>query len=165
MMRAKDGFTEMVELDAQVFGLKSFYKLSANTKLSVDLSHIDEYRRGGNALDLAPEITDITEQLAHNIWMYGLNLDQYINGGNDKLSVYASWQNTDRDSYYGGLGGGRTPADSLLAANAYGVTDDQSLVTGMQWNHLSNEKHALTGGVEYQLNHTDDQISGYQRRG
>ena len=119
---------------------------------------------GGNALDLAPEITDITEQLAHNIWMYGLNLDQYINGGNDKLSVYASWQNTDRDSYYGGLGGGRTPADSLLAANAYGVTDDQSLVTGMQWNHLSNEKHALTGGVEYQLNHTDDQISGYQRR-
>ena len=43
---SKDGFTEMVELDAQVFGLKSFYKLSANTKLSVDLSHIDEYRRG-----------------------------------------------------------------------------------------------------------------------
>ena len=159
-----DGFTEMVALDAQVFGIKSFYKFSANTKLSMDLSNINEFRRGGNALDLAPEFTDITEQLDHDIWMYGLSLDQYLNNGSDKLSLYASWQNTDRDSYYGGLGGGRTSADSLLAANAYGTTDDQSLVTGLQWNHVSNSKHAITGGLEFQSNSTDDQIPGYQRR-
>jgi len=159
-----DGFTEMVALDAQVLGLKSYYKFSKNTKLSFDLSHINEFRRGGNKLELKPEFTDITEQLDHNIWMYGLALDQYLNNGSDKLSVYASWQNTDRDSYYGGLGGGRTPADSLLAANAYGATDDQSLVTGLQWNHLSNPNHAITGGVEFQYNSTDDQIPGYQRR-
>ena len=159
-----DGFTEMVELKAQVYGIKSFYKFSSNTKLSFDISHIEEYRRGGNALELAPELTDITEQLDHSIWMYGLNLDQYLNGGADKLSVYASWQNTSRDSYYGGLGGGRIPADSLLAANAYGTTYDQSLVSGIQWNHFSIEKHALTGGIEYQFNNTEDFILGYQRR-
>jgi outer membrane receptor for ferrienterochelin and colicins len=158
-----DGFTELVAIDAKVAGLKSYYKFSQNTKLSFDLSHIDEFRRGGNDLDARPEFTDITEQLQHNIWMYNANLDQYLNGGRDKLSIYTSYQHTDRDSYYGGLGGGRTPQDSLLAANAYGATEDQSLVTGLQWNHLSNENHAITGGVEYQFNATDDQIPGYTR--
>lgn len=159
-----DGFTEMVALDSKVFGIKSYYKFSPNTKLSFDVSHIDEFRRGGNALDKKPEFTDITEQLDHNIWMYGINLDQYLNSGKDKVSVYASWQNTDRKSYYGGLGGGRTPADSLLASNAYGQTDDNSLVTGFQWNHFSNKKHAITAGVEFQRNQTDDRIPGYLRR-
>lgn len=159
-----DGFTEMVALDAKVFGLKSFYKFSPNTKVSIDVNHIDEFRRGGNALNSKPEFTDITEQLGHNIWMYGLNVDQYLNGGKDKMSVYASFQKTIRDSYYGGLGGGRTPADSLLAANAYGRTNDQSMVTGLQWNHFSNESHVISGGVEFQNNRTDDKIPGYQRQ-
>jgi len=158
-----DGFTELVAIDAKVAGLKSYYKLSPNTKLSFDVSHIDEFRRGGNELNSPPQFTDITEQLQHHIWMYNANIDQYLNDGRDKLSLYASWQHTDRDSYYGGLGGGRTPQDSLLAANAYGTTADQSLVTGIQWNHFSNDRHAMTGGIEYQFNATDDQIPGYMR--
>lgn len=158
-----DGFTEMVAIESNTAGIKSFYKFSPNTKLSLDLNYIDEFRRGGNRLDLKPEFTDITEQLAHEIFMGGLVLDHYFNQGRGKLSAYASYQHTTRDSYYGGLGGERTAEDSLLAANSYGVTLDESLVAGLQWNHFSNDRHAFTSGAEYQFNATDDLIPGYQR--
>ncbi len=157
-----DGFTEMVSLDATTLGLKTFYKFSPNTKLSLDLNYIDEFRRGGNALDLLPELTDITEQLEHEIFMASMNLDQYI-GNSNKVSVYGSIQDTRRDSYYGGLGGERTAADSLLARNAYGVTDDISIVTGAQWTNTAAVDHVFTSGIEWQHNRTEDAIPGYNR--
>lgn len=157
-----DGFTELVELDASTIGLKGFYKFSKNTKLNIGLNYIDEFRRGGNKLSLRPEFTDITEQLEHEILMTSAEIEQFV-GDNNKLSAYISLQNTDRDSYYGGLGGSYTAEDSLLAANAYGVTDDQSLVTGLQWVRSSNTPHSWTAGVEYQANETDDRIPGYSR--
>ena len=158
-----DGFTEMVELESASVGTKFFYKPRPSTKLTLDASLIDEYRRGGNLLSLPPEYTDITEQLDHNIVMGGLNVDQILNDGIDKLSLYGSIQHTNRDSYYGGLGGSYTAQDSLLAANAYGETTDQALVSGVQWNHANGSTHAFISGVELQHNTTDDRIPGYNR--
>jgi len=158
-----DGFTEMVQLEANTFGINTFYKFSPRTKLSLNLNYIDEFRRGGNELALRPEFTDITEQLTHEIFMAGFELAHHFNQDKDKLAFYGAYQQTKRDSYYGGLGGARTPADSLLAANAYGLTLDNSLVTDIQWNHFSNSQHALTAGAEFQSNQTNDQIPGYQR--
>lgn len=156
-----DGFTEMVELQSKTFGLKSFFKPSSQAKLIAGFNYIDEYRRGGNELHLSPEFTDITEQLNHEIRMGSIEYERYL--GDQKLSVYTSYQNTNRASYYGGLGGGRTSADSLLAANAYGQTEDQSFVGGIQWINLSNASHTFTTGLEYQRNRTEDAISGYAR--
>ena len=157
-----DGFTEMVELDASTLGLKTYYKFSKNTKLDLGFNYINEYRRGGNKLDLSPEFTDITEQLDHEIVMTSMVLEHFIDDQN-KLTGYLSYQNTKRDSYYGGLGGSYTAQDSLLAANAYGVTNDESLVTGIQWVHSSASAHSWTTGVEYQNNATQDEIPGYDR--
>lgn len=157
-----DGFTEMVELDASTLGLKTYYKFSKNTKLDLGFNYINEYRRGGNKLDLSPEFTDITEQLDHEIVMTSMVLEHFIDDQN-KLTGYLSYQNTKRDSYYGGLGGFYTAQDSLLAANAYGVTNDESLVTGIQWVHSSASAHSWTTGVEYQNNATQDEIPGYDR--
>ena len=157
-----DGFTEMVELEATTIGLKTFYKLSPNTKMSLDVNYIDEYRRGGSDMDLLPELTDITEQLEHEIFMASMNVDHFI-GSNNKVSAYASIQDTRRDSYYGGLGGGRTAADILLARNAYGVTDDISKVVGAQWTNTAAANHVFTSGAEWQQNKTEDGIPGYNR--
>ena len=159
-----DGFTEMVELKNRTLGLKSYFKPGKNTKINLDFSLIDEFRRGGNRLQLRPEFTDITEQLDHDIIMGGLSIDQYLGNGKQKLSAYTSVQRTLRDSYYGGLGGERTAADSLLALNAYGDTRDVSLVSGLQWNYLPSAAHTIISGVEYQYNTTDDVIPGYGRR-
>ncbi|MEM9296944.1 MAG: TonB-dependent receptor [Bacteroidota bacterium] len=158
-----DGFTELVNLENNVFGGKAFLKPTERSKLSIDFSSIQEYRRGGDRLELAPHFTDITEELNHNTIFAGLNYDLLSKSKQDKFSFYFSSQVTNRDSFYGGLGGGRTPQDSLLALNAYGNTDDLAMVTGIQYTRNMNNNDVLTLGVENQFNDTEDEIAGYNR--
>lgn len=158
-----DGFTELTELKSNAVGTKAFYKVARNTKLNVDLSYLNEYRRGGDRLDIAPELTDITEELLHNTLFYGLSLDQNLgNRKNHKLSFYHSGQLTERDSYYGGLGGGRSAEDSLLAVMAYGQTSDRALLTGVQYVWKIN-RDVLSIGAENQNFEVIDEIEGYNR--
>ncbi|MEO1628732.1 MAG: TonB-dependent receptor, partial [Bacteroidota bacterium] len=108
-----DGFTELVELENTVFGARAFFKPGERSKISLDFSALEEYRRGGNRLDLAPHFTDITEELDHNTFFGGINYEQWSKDSRNKFSIYTSAQNTQRGSYYGGLGGGQTAEDSL----------------------------------------------------
>ncbi len=158
-----DGFTELVQLENTVLGAKAFFKPSDRSKISVDFSALEEYRRGGNRLDLAPHFTDITEELDHNTFFGGINYEQWSKNNQHKFSVYASAQSTERRSYYGGLGGGRTAEDSLLAINAYGLTEDLAIVAGVQYNHYFANDDVITIGVENQYYDTRDEIQGYSR--
>lgn len=158
-----DGFTELVRLENTVFGARAFFKPGERSKISVDFSALEEYRRGGNRLDLAPHFTDITEELDHNTLFGGINYEQWSKDSRNKLSVYASTQSTDRGSYYGGLGGGRTAEDSLLALNAYGVTEDIAIVGGLQYNRYLGNNDVITFGLENQYYDTQDEIKGYNR--
>ncbi|MEM9326321.1 MAG: TonB-dependent receptor [Bacteroidota bacterium] len=158
-----DGFTELVKLENTVFGAKAFFKPGEDSKVTLDFSALEEYRRGGDRLDLAPHFTDITEELDHNTFFGGINYEQWTKDDRNKLSVYASTQSTQRDSYYGGLGGGRAPADSTLAINAYGVTEDLAIVAGTQYNRYLTNGSVLTVGVENQYYDTQDEIAGYGR--
>ncbi len=158
-----DGFTELVDLENTVFGVRAFFKPGELSKISVDFSALEEYRRGGNRLDLAPHFTDITEELDHNTFFGGINYEQWSKDNRNKFSIYASTQRTDRGSYYGGLGGGRTAEDSLLAINAYGVTEDLAIVGGLQYNRYLGNNDVITIGVENQYYDTQDEIKGYNR--
>jgi outer membrane receptor for ferrienterochelin and colicins len=158
-----DGFTELVRLENTVLGAKAFFKPSDRSRITLDFSALEEYRRGGDRLDLAPHFTDITEQLDHNTFFGGINYEQFTRNDRNKFSVYASAQNTQRDSYYGGLGGGRTAEDSTLAINAYGLTDDLAVVAGVQYNHYFGNNDVLTVGAENQYYDTQDEIAGYNR--
>ncbi len=158
-----DGFTELVALENNVLGAKAFFKPSERSKITLDFSALEEYRRGGDRLELVPHLTDITEELDHSTFFGGVNYEQWSKDEQSKFSVYASGQGTDRDSYYGGLGGGRTTADSLLALNAYGLTQDIAVVAGAQFNRYFSNNDVLTLGVENQYNSTEDEIAGYGR--
>ena len=158
-----DGFTEITELENNTFGAKVFFKPSDYSKITLDVNAIREYRRGGDRLHLAPHFTDISEELDHNTFIGGLNYELTGRDGRNKLSAYVSAQTTDRDSFYGGLGGGRTAEDSLLAFNAYGNTDDLALVGGLQLTRHIGTGDILTVGVENQLSDIEDQIPGYNR--
>ncbi len=159
----EDGFTEITRLENNTFGAKAFLKPSDYSKLSLDFSFIREYRRGGDRLNLAPHLTDITEELDHNTLIAGLTYDQFTKSRESKFSTYISVQTTQRDSYYGGLGGGRTTADSLLALNAYGNTKDLALVGGVQFTHYFASEDVLTLGIENQFSDVQDDIPGYNR--
>ncbi len=158
-----DGFSEITKLTNNSLGAKAFLRPNDNSKIGFDFTAIREFRRGGDRLEIAPQFTDITEELDHNTIFAGVDYNLYNDARTKDFSVYASIQNTDRDSYYGGLGGGRTRADSILANNAFGVTKDIAAVAGTKYSHTFNTKDVLTTGIEYQLNDTEDIISGYNR--
>jgi outer membrane receptor for ferrienterochelin and colicins len=158
-----DGFTEIITLNNNSLGAKAFLRPNDNSRIGFDFTGIREYRRGGDKLDLAPQFTDITEELEHNTIFSGVDYETFNDDRTKTLSVYASVQHTNRESYYGGLGGGRTAADSIIANNAFGITKDLAFVAGAKYSYIFKNNDVLTTGVEYQLNDTDDVITGYNR--
>ncbi len=158
-----DGFTEIVELRNTTVGAKAFYRPDDQSRLSVNLNAIREYRRGGDRLDLSPQFTDITEELDHDTFIGGADYELNSRDNSRKLQVYTSASYTNRGSYYGGLGGGRTQQDSLLANNAFGTTRDLAWVNGVQFTKAFQNNDVLTTGVEYNYNSTEDRIPGYRR--
>lgn len=157
-----DRFTEMVELKNTTFGTKLYHKPTDRSRITVDATVLNEYRRGGDRLELPPHLTDITEELTHNTIMGGVSYDFHNLANTNFYSVYSSVQFTDRDSYYGGLGGGRTAQDSLTALNAYGITKDLAVASGFQMTN-NFKRDVLTSGIEYNFSNTEDQIIGYNR--
>ena len=158
-----DGFTEITELQNNSLGTKAFLKPNDNSKIGIDFTAIREYRRGGDRLDLAPQFTDITEELDHNTIFTGADYQWHDDDYKNSIEAYTSVQHTDRESYYGGLGGGRTAADSIAANNSFGNTKDLAIVAGSKYSHNFDNKDVLTTGIEYQLNDTQDAITGYNR--
>ncbi|SMG34635.1 TonB-dependent receptor [Sphingobacterium psychroaquaticum] len=157
-----DGFSEITKLRNTTFGTKAFFKPSEYNKITLDMSVLNEFRRGGDRLNLAPHFTDVTEQLQTNSLIGGLTYDQYSKDWKQKLSLYVSAQKTKRDSYYGGLAGSTSHQDSVTAANSYGVTDDFAMVAGAQYTY-NFDKDVFTAGVEFNSNRTEDNIPAYNR--
>ncbi|WP_299132049.1 TonB-dependent receptor [uncultured Tenacibaculum sp.] len=158
-----DGFTELVKLKNTTVGAKAFVKPTEKSRISMNLNSIKEYRRGGNKLNLAPQFTDITEELDHDTFIGGIDYEVYTKDNSGKFQIYTSMSNTDRGSYYGGLGGGITKQDSILANNAFGTTKDLAWVNGLQFTKSFKSKDVLTVGAEYNFTSTKDEIVGYNR--
>jgi outer membrane receptor for ferrienterochelin and colicins len=158
-----DGFTEIVQLNNLTFGAKAFFKPTELSKLTLDVNAIDEFRRGGDQLELPPHFTDIAEQLDHNIVNVGLTYDQFSKDRRTKVSTYGSLLSGTRRSFYGGLGGERTLEDSVAAASAYGLTKDFAGVLGTQFTHNFTGRNVFVGGIEYQGNSVKDEIAGYEK--
>ena len=159
----EDGFSEITKLTNNSLGAKAFLRPNDNSRIGLDFTGIREYRRGGDRIDLAPQFTDITEELDHNTIFTGLDYELWDDERKNNASAYISVQHTNRDSYYGGLGGGRSKADSIAANNAFGKTTDLAVVSGAKYSHSFSNKDVLTTGLEYQLNETKDEITGYNR--
>ncbi len=158
-----DGFSEITKLTNNSMGAKAFIKPNDNSKIGVDFTAIREYRRGGDRINLAPQFTDVTEELDHNTIFTGVDYEWYNDARTNSFTTYISAQHTDRDSYYGGLGGGRTATDSIIANNAFGTTTDLAVVAGAKFSHNFKNKDVITAGAEYQLNDTEDVMPGYDR--
>lgn len=152
-----DGFSELGELDMNTFGLRTYYRPTISSRLSLEYHTTAEKRRGGNKFDLQPHESDITEQTHHTINSGGIAYDLGWDGYRNKLSLYTSLQHIDRNSYYGAQ---RDP-------NAYGKTDDLTWVAGATYTgriaNLLFAPSALTVGLEYQQNSLHDIMTGYKR--
>lgn len=152
-----DGFSELGKLNMNTFGLRTYYRPTQFSRISLEYHTTNEFRRGGNKFDLQPHETDITEQTKHVINSGGLSYDLFWKEYKHKLSFYSSIQHTDRDSYYG----------AQQDLNAYGKTDDLTWVAGGMY--VGNFEKVLfspatfTAGLEYQNNSLHDVMTGYHR--
>lgn len=147
-----DGFTEVSLRRLGAMGARfNRYAIGGRAKLTADVTRIDEHRRGGNALDLAPHEADIAEVVdslrtsASATWFHS------VNAGFD-YRVTAAWADTARDSYYGV---GRDP-------NAYGETTNRLALVDTQLNHYAGA-HILSWGVQHSHDHLTDSQPAYAR--
>lgn len=157
-----DGFTEIVELVNNTIGAKAFFKPNNRNRIGINLNAISEYRRGGDQLDLAPHFTNIAEELDHDTFIGGLDYELNSRDFTKTLKLYSSLSNTNRKSFYGGLGGSTAKQDSIIASNSYGSTKDFALVNGAQFTQ-NFDKDVLTVGAEINTTATEDNIAAYNR--
>jgi outer membrane receptor for ferrienterochelin and colicins len=111
-----------------------FRRFGHRNKLSLDFFTIKEERAGGNMHDYPLHERDVAEAVAHNITTAAITFDQYFRDY-DLLSVYASGQYLDRDSYYG--------ANKSLSD--YGNSKDRTYNIGLQYKAVFDNATFLTG--------------------
>jgi len=152
-----DSFSEIPKIVNNSFGFKSYYKPGERSKVKMEGHFINEFRRGGNKFDSPPHEADIAEQLDHNTYGGQLSYDLASKNRMQHYSAYVSGQVVNRKSYYGAQ---RDP-------DAYGITNDVSLIGGVQWNKkihsFLSDKASLVSGVETQYEKVEDEMPNYDR--
>lgn len=150
-----DGFTELPVISSQSLGMRSYFRTGAYSRITAQYHHINEYRRGGDRLDLPPHEAMVAEQTDHAIDGGSITFDLSSADFRNRLNAYVSFQNTARKSYYG----------SHQDANAYGRTHDLTAAAGVQYIRtfakLLFMPSELSLGVEYSYDGLQDRSQGY----
>lgn len=158
----KDGFTESSKMKNQTVGMNAYYKTGTYSKISFEYHHIEEFRRGGSRLDLAPHIAvnpqlngtgvdGVVEQTEHSINTGGVKFSIFSADQKNYFNAYAAAQDIKRDSYYG----------------AYGKTSDLTSVIGAQYirniDKLIFMPASITAGLEYNRDALHDKGTDTER--
>ncbi len=156
-----DGFSEIPELSMNTFGSRLFYKPDHLSKFSVEFHAIKDDRRGGDQFDLPPHRANITESARHNTISGGITYDKFFDGTSNKISIYTSFQQTTRNSFYGAKS--EMNADEFV--DAYGTTDNETYIAGVQYTHtlMLAGSHIWTLGYELTYDDILDKAPAYDR--
>lgn len=144
-----DGLSEIPELQNTTFGVRGFHRIGYHHKLTLDIFHIAEQRRGGGPFDVPPHEAAIAESVQHGITSGSLTWDFFPNA-HEKLSTFFSGQKIDRNSYYG----------ARYSLKDYGHTDNFTWVSGTQYER-SGDRWKLIGGAELRGETLQDEKLGY----
>ena len=153
-----DGFTELSKISGQTAGFRGYVKTGLYSKITAEYHHLEEFRRGGDNINLPPHEAMIAEQTKHGINTGGLKFEWFSKDQKHRLNAFASVQHINRDSYYGA---GMDP-------NAYGNTLDLTWVGGVQYVYKFKDcifmPADLTAGLEYNEDYLRDNMWGYGRQ-
>lgn len=148
----RDGFTDLTRRKSDGVGGTLFRRFFQDqARFTAGVSFIDDFRRGGDHIDLPPEQTAITEQVgskrsaAFARWNHSVTPAFYYN-----LSTSLSY--LQRRSYYGA---GYDP-------NAYGSTSNPLSTSDASAGYQAG-RHTLIGGFQNWYEHIEDVYTGYGR--
>ena len=152
-----DGFTELSKISGQTAGFRGYVKTGLYSKITAEYHHLEEFRRGGDNLDLPPHEAMIAEQTKHGINTGGLKFDWFSKDQKHRLNAFVSIQHINRESYYG----------AGMDENAYGKTTDLTWVGGAQYIYKMDKcifmPSDFTVGLEYNEDYLRDNMWGYNR--
>ena len=153
----KDGFSEIPKLNGKTLGFRGFYRIGNYSKLTMEYHHSSEFRRGGDNIELPPHEADIAEQLEHEIDAGSINYDWFSKNSKHRIVSFASTQYINRKSYFG----------TGKNLDSYGKSKDFTVGTGIQYTYNMKRflfmPSELSAGLEYNYNHLEDIILGYNR--
>jgi len=151
-----DGFSELNKIRTKSIGTRIMFKPNNYAKLSFDYHSINDYRRGGNDFEQPPHAADLAETTEHTMNGGGVSADFSSTDYTHRINTYFTFQQTDRNSYYG--------ADK--SEMNYGLTHDLTYVVGTQYSHdcmrLLFMPATFTVGAEYNSDKINDESIGYK---
>ena len=152
-----DGYTELGKLKGTSIGLRAYYKFSNNSKLTAEYHAMHEFRRGGDSIDMMPHQVTVAEQAEHYTNGGSLTYDFISDDTKTRFSLFSSMQTVNRNTYYG----------TQYDVNAYGTSNDFSLVSGGQFNYSFDKMLVMpsefVAGLEYSVNQLEDIQLAYNR--
>lgn len=159
-----DNFSELPSLKNNAIGTHLFYLPTKNQKLELNLSHIYEYRYGGEMIDQPAHLALQSEERTHHVTMGNLDHQINFNNNNSTWITYLAGQHTARDHYTGIL-----PDSSELTKHLihppYGTSATLTLQGGSQLNHRIQKflggSNTITIGGEYVVDDVLDEIEAY----
>lgn len=150
-----DGYSELPRLKNATVGTRLFHRIGDRGKLSLSYFHITEERRGGNRFDRPYHEANVAEAPHHNVNVPSLVYTQMLRES-DLLTLNASFQHVDRESYYGGKANGK----DAHPLKDYGLTTDLSYNFGAQYAaHFTQS--TLIGGLDFTGERLKDIKPGY----
>lgn len=129
-----DDYSEIAPLENLTFGARAFHKFDYRDKLSVDFFAIKEQRDGGSDQEYPLHQRRIGEVLTHNFNVASATYERYFRDY-DMLSVYASGQFLNRDSYYG----------AEYSTSDYGNSKDNTYNFGVQYKAVYDASSVIFG--------------------
>jgi outer membrane receptor for ferrienterochelin and colicins len=144
-----DGFSEIAPMNNLTLGTRFFHRFGLRSKVSLDFFTIKEQRDGGNKQDMPLHERDVAEAVKHDLKTVAVTYEQFVRKY-DMVSVFASAQFLNRDSYYG--------ANQSLSD--YGNSKDKTYNMGAQYKaHFGNS--SFFAGIENTGGFLTDKKLGY----
>lgn len=163
----EDLFSEIPEIKNTSIGASAFILPADDQKIELSISHLNEYRYGGEIVEGAAHLAKQSEERLHNVWMGSADYQINFDDQNTNLITYAAWQRTDRDHYTGIIPDedDEVALANHLASPPYGTSLTTTWQGGLQLNHNINNfyggSNVLTVGSEYLVDDTFDEIEAY----
>lgn len=160
-----DNFSELPSLKNRSAGVNFFSRPTDNQKIEISVSHLDEYRYGGELGFPKAHEASQSEERQHYVWMG--SGDYQINFNEDKSSfiTYLAIQNTKRSHYTGVHPDDADVLAEFLNNPPYGKSDVSTYNIGFQLNHKLDKfilgDNVLTWGGEYVYDKVYDEIPVY----
>jgi outer membrane receptor for ferrienterochelin and colicins len=148
-----DGFTEVSRRELQAGGLRlNRYQLDGRAKITLDLTHVGEDRRGGDSLHLPPDQALIAEAIDSRRLALGGTWFHSVSRRFDYRATFSA-AGSSRDSYYG------TDRDP----DAFGFSRSRIAVLDTQLNHYAG-LHTVSWGAQVSTETLLDEQPAYGRQ-